>query len=63
MSRLIEVPSDVWSKLAMAGVVPSPTDPSDHEPSTEILTPLSDPWMGLSNPDVFTALDNGGRVQ
>lgn len=24
-------------------------------------TPLDDPWMGLSDPDVFSALENGGR--
>jgi hypothetical protein len=26
------------------------------------LTPSSDPWLGLAPPDVYTALDNNGRV-
>ena len=27
------------------------------------VTPRSDPWLGLVQPDVYTALENGGVVE
>jgi hypothetical protein len=31
--------------------------------ATLFLTPSSDPWLGLARPDVYTALENDGRIE
>lgn len=47
----------------LAGEVTGDYDALNERVYRELfLTPSSDPWLGLAQPDVYTALDNGGIV-